>query len=53
MFERIRPDYQCLVGYSQNSSVWKDTVRIIMFWKDRARIPTFGTIRQQFQCLEG
>ena len=33
MFERIRPDCQCLVGYSKNSNVWKDTVRIIMFGK--------------------
>ena len=48
MFERIRSDCQCLVGYSQNSNVWKDTV-----WKDRAKIPTFKTIRQQFQCFEG
>ena len=29
MFERIRPDCQCLVGYSKTTNVWKDSVRII------------------------
>ena len=44
-----------------NSSVWKDKVRISLFavdgldknpnvCKNRARIPTFGRIRQEFWC---
>ena len=37
MFERIRPEFQCLEGLGQNSSVWKD----------RARIPTSGSVRKE------
>ena len=43
MFERIRPEFQCLEGEGQNSSVWKDTTRILRF----------GRVRSEFQCLEG
>ena len=43
MFGGIRPEFQSLKGYGQNSSVWKE--------KDK--IPMFGKIRTEFQCLEG
>ena len=42
MFGRIRSEFQCLVRYGENSSVWKDT----------ARIPMFGKIKSELQCLE-
>ena len=43
MFERIRPEFQCLEGEDQKYNVWKDKVRI----------PVFGRVRSEFQCLEG
>ena len=43
MFGRIRPEFQCLKGYNQNSNVWKN----------KGRIPMFGMIRTEFQCLGG
>ena len=41
MFGRIRSEFQCLEGKGQNSSVWKDKVRISMS----------GQIRTEVQCL--
>ena len=38
MFEGIRPEFQCLEGYRQNSNVWKERDRILMF----------GGIRREF-----
>ena len=42
MFGRIRSEFQCLVRYGENSSVWKD----------EARIPMFGKIKSELQCLD-
>ena len=48
MFGRIRPEFQCLEGEGQNSSVWKDRARIPMkgqksnIWKDKKRIAMLG-----------
>ena len=30
----------------------KDKGKNTNFWKDRARIPMFGRVRSEFQCLE-
>ena len=43
MFGRKRKQFKGLKGYGQNSSVWKDKVRMLMFKR----------IRPEFQCLEG
>ena len=42
MFGRIRKEFQCVERQDQNFNVWKD----------RARIPMSGWIRQKFQSLE-
>ena len=42
MFGRIRKELQCFKGYGYNSNIWKDKVRI----------PVFGRIGPDFQCLE-
>ena len=42
MSGRIRSEFQYLVRYGENSSVWKD----------KARIPMFGKIDSELQCLE-
>ena len=31
MFGRIRLEFQCLERYSQNSNVWKDKPKILIF----------------------
>ena len=43
MFRRTRSEFQCLEGLGQNSNVWKDKVRILMF----------GRIGSKFQGLKG
>ena len=43
MFAQNRTEYQCLERQDQKSNVWKD----------KARIPVFGKIRPEFQCLKG
>ena len=35
MFGRIGPEFQCLEGQSQNSNVWKDKVKLLMFERIR------------------
>ena len=42
MFEKIRPEFQCLKAYGQNWKVWKDKARIIMFER----------IRKEFQRIK-
>ena len=67
MFGTKGPEFQCVERYVQNSNVWKDRARILMFgrirlersgqncsvWNDKVRIPMFGIIRSEFQWLEG
>ena len=43
MFGRIRPESQCFEGYGQNSNVSKD----------ETKIPKFGRIKSEIQCLDG
>ena len=43
MFGRFRSEFQCLEGLGQNSNVWKDKDRILMF----------GNIGPKFQGLKG
>ena len=42
MFARIRSEFQCLEGYGQNSTAWKD----------KNRNPMLGRIRPEFQYLK-
>ena len=35
MLGRIRSEFVCLEGQSQNSNVWKDKVKILMFERIR------------------
>ena len=51
MFGRIRSEFQCLVGYGENSNVWKDKARIPMFG-NKIRIAMFGKLKLEFQCLD-
>ena len=48
MLERIRLEFQSLDGKGQNSNVYKDKATNPIF-----RIPMFGRIRLEFQCLNG
>ena len=41
MFIKTRPEFQYMKKQDQNSSVYKN----------RARIPVFGRIRSEFQCV--
>ena len=41
MLTEVGSDYQSLEGKDKTSNVYKN----------RARIPVFGTIRKEFQCL--
>ena len=42
MFPKTEKELQRLKGKGKNTN----------FWKNRARIPTFGWVRSEFQCLE-
>ena len=42
MFPKTEKELQRLKGKGKNNK----------FWKNRARIPTFGRVRSEFQCLE-
>ena len=43
MFWKMSSELQCVEGLGQNTNVWKD----------RARIPMFERIGQEFQCFQG
>ena len=42
MFPKTEKELQRLKGKGKNNN----------FWKNRARIPTFGRVRSEFHCLE-
>ena len=62
MFKRIRPEFQCLEEYDQNSNVSKDKIRNPVFGRigpefpclvDKVTFPMLKMIGREFQCLEG
>ena len=43
MFGAIRAEFKCLKGYGQNSNVWKDKLRILMFEKTGSEFQSLDT----------
>ena len=53
MFRTTQLEFQSFKGNEENNcNVYKDKVKIAV-WKDMARIPMFGKLRQKCQCLAG